>query len=176
MSEDEQRSDETVRRRGRPAGKRPSLSFRITPALRAQLEEAASKANRSLGEEIETRIEQSFWQDAIKAHEKEEFDRFSLDAYIKRLKVQCGGEEGFDFAMALGDHMKLVRLKHGVGLDVDLMTLPEEKRRELAADFVSVLPLRFGLWELADGESGQRAFDVLTGSGRVKINPPKAAG
>lgn len=175
MTEGDEGASDAPRRRGRPSGAKSTFSFRIAPALRAQLEESAAEANRTLSEEVETRLEQSFWAEAAKAHEKEEFDRFSADAYLKRVVAICGGEQGFDFALMLGDHMKLVRLKHRLAPDVDLMSLPEEQRLELARDFASALPGRFGLWNLAWGDSGQRSFDVLTGSGRVKINSPKTA-
>ncbi|MFG5121773.1 hypothetical protein [Methylorubrum sp. POS3] len=52
--------------------------------------------------------------------------------------------------------------------------LPEQQRLEVARDFVSVLRVRFGLWNLDEGEGSNRLFEVLTGSGRLKINPPKA--
>lgn len=174
MSGSDEISGDAPRRRGRPSGARSTFSFRFSPALRAQVEESAKAANRSLSEEIETRLEQSYWADAIKAQEKHEAERFSPDAYIRRIKISCGGDEGFDFAMALGDHMRLVRKKHGIDPETDITDLPEEQRLELAKDFASVLRVRFGLWNLEEGDGGNRLFEVLTGSGRLKINPPKA--
>ena len=175
MTESDEGAGDAPRRRGRPPGAKGSFTFRLASTLRAQIEASAAESGRTLSEEVETRLEQSFWADAAKAHEKEEFERFSADAYLKRIITICGGEQGFDFALALGDHMKLVRLKHRIAPDVDLLTLPEETRLELARDFASALPGRFGLWDLAWGDTGQRSFDVLTGSGRVKINLPKAS-
>lgn len=171
MSESEEGTDGAPRRRGRPAGAKGSFTFRIAPALRAQLETSAASAGRTLSEEVESRLEQSVWAEAIKAQEKEEAERFSPDAYIKRLKIMCGGEEGFDFAMALGDHMKLVRIKNKIDPEADILTLPEDKRYQLAKDFASALPSRFGLWDLE--VEGQNLFDVLVGSGRLKINSPQ---
>lgn len=174
MSADGSDEADAPRRRGRPPGKRGTFAFRVTSTLRAQLEAAAAQSGKSISEEIELRLEQSFWTEAIKANEKDEFERFSPDAYIRRMSIMCGGDEGLNFAMALGDHMKMVRKKHGIKPDVDIADLPEEQRLELAKDFASVLRVRFGLWNLEEGDGGNRLFEVLTGSGRLKINPPKA--
>ncbi len=60
---------EAVRRRGRPAlpkgaGKRHALGLRATAECRRALEEAAATSGRSISQEIEFRLEQSFHQDA----------------------------------------------------------------------------------------------------------------
>src|SRR5262245_36794559 len=60
---------EGVRRRGRPAlptgaGKRHALGLRATAECRKALEEAAATSGRSISQEIEFRLEQSFHQDA----------------------------------------------------------------------------------------------------------------
>lgn len=180
MTESDEGGEDGPRRRGRPTGAKGSFTFRLTSTLRSQIEVAASESGRTLSEEVETRLEQSFWIDEVKAQDraqqKYEAEHFSPEAYIKRLKINCGGEEGFAFAMALGDHMRLVRKKHGIEPGQDITDLPDAQRLEIAKDFASALPSRFGLWDLAFGDSGQRAFDVLTGSGALKINPPKAEG
>lgn len=170
MSESDDAPESAPRRRGRPPGAKGSFTFWMAATLRAQLEESAAAAGRTLSEEVQNRLEQSFWAEAIKVQEKEEIDRFSADAYLKRITSICGGEEGFQFALALGDHMRLVRLKNQIDPDMDIMTLPEEKRLQIAKDFAAVLPARFGLWDLE--ASGQSLFDVLVGSGRLKVNPP----
>lgn len=48
------------RRKGRPAGKRGTFTFRVTPELRARLEAAAAAVERPVSEEIERRLERSF--------------------------------------------------------------------------------------------------------------------
>src|SRR5262245_17786435 len=60
---------DAVRRRGRPAfpkgaGKRHALGLRVTAECRKALEEAAASSGRSISQEIEFRLEQSFHQDA----------------------------------------------------------------------------------------------------------------
>lgn len=60
--------DGTIIRRGRPPSgpyvdKRKTLSTRITSALRTRLDEAADETGRSLSQEIEFRLEQSFAND-----------------------------------------------------------------------------------------------------------------
>src|SRR5262245_32871740 len=59
---------EVVRRRGRPAlakgaGKRHALGLRVTAERRKALEEAATSSGRSISQEIESRLDQSFQQD-----------------------------------------------------------------------------------------------------------------
>lgn len=58
MSDGEQ--EVSPRKKGRPAGKRGTFSFRVTAALRGQLETAAAAAARPVSEEIERRLEVSF--------------------------------------------------------------------------------------------------------------------
>lgn len=57
MSDDEAPA---ARKRGRPAGKRGTFTFRVTAELRAKLEAAAAAAERPVSEEIEARLERSF--------------------------------------------------------------------------------------------------------------------
>ena len=58
-------------RRGRPPkggeGKRASFNTRIRDSLKQQLERAAAEAGRSLSEEIEFRLEQSFLEESTVA-------------------------------------------------------------------------------------------------------------
>ncbi len=50
------------RKRGRPAkGKRGTFAFRVTDSLRAKLVAEAAVSHRSVSEEIELRLEQSFF-------------------------------------------------------------------------------------------------------------------
>src|SRR3954453_3301821 len=49
-------------------GLRYPMSFRATADLRAKLEEAASKAGRSLTQELEHRLERSFVRDELMQH------------------------------------------------------------------------------------------------------------
>lgn len=56
-----------TKRRGRPStGKRGTFSFRVTSDLRAKLEAAARAAERPVSEEIELRLERSFWEDGLR--------------------------------------------------------------------------------------------------------------
>src|SRR5262245_23312551 len=57
-------------RRGRPLkaptpGQRVGMSLRITPETKARLEKAANRSGRSLSQEAELRIEQSFQKEAV---------------------------------------------------------------------------------------------------------------
>ena len=58
------------RRRGRPpkrpgASKRSHLTFRLTDALKARLSTASRQSNRSISEEIESRLERSFDRETV---------------------------------------------------------------------------------------------------------------
>ena len=44
-------------------GKRRPLNMRTTPALRAKIEQAAEESGRSLVQEVEYRLERSFWEE-----------------------------------------------------------------------------------------------------------------
>lgn len=52
--------DKPAPKRGRPAGKRGTFSFRVTASLRSKLEAAAEASARPVSEEIEHRLERSF--------------------------------------------------------------------------------------------------------------------
>jgi hypothetical protein len=59
----------TVKRSERE-GVLKAMSFRVTPALRAALEEASSQNGRSMTTELERRLEQSFeWERAFRSRE-----------------------------------------------------------------------------------------------------------
>ncbi len=56
------------KRKGRPPmGKRGTFTFRVTDRLRTMLEEAAAASHRSVSQEIEFRLEQSFSQQDMRA-------------------------------------------------------------------------------------------------------------
>jgi hypothetical protein len=59
-------AEETKRRPGRPSkGKRGTFTFRVTGFLRGHLEAAADASGRSVSEEIEHRLEQTYLLDRI---------------------------------------------------------------------------------------------------------------
>ena len=53
------------RKKGRPAGKRGTFSFRVTAELRAKLEAAAAASERPVSEEIERRLEDTFTAEVV---------------------------------------------------------------------------------------------------------------
>jgi predicted transcriptional regulator len=77
-------------------GERVSMSFRVTPEFKAKLDRAAKKSGRSLAQEIELRLEQTF-------HE----ERHLVDA----LEMVFGRQEG-GLMLAIGNLMKEVRLPY----------------------------------------------------------------
>lgn len=144
---EDQPSEDTPRRRGRPPGKRGTFSFRVTPVLRRQLEAAAAKSGRPISEEIESRLEQSFWADEIKAQEQKETDRFSAETYMKRIESMCGGREGLDFAVLIGNLVLRLRMKLKLQSDGNVLALSEEDRRSLMRETANGLPPLFSLWD-----------------------------
>jgi hypothetical protein len=63
---------ETPKRIGRPPkypgeGKRPTLTFRVRGKLHEQLQAAAAASERSISEEIEARLEESFRREELPA-------------------------------------------------------------------------------------------------------------
>lgn len=53
-----------TRKRGRPSiGKRVGLGLRITPEMKARIEAQCEIAGRSQSQEVEMRLERSFWLD-----------------------------------------------------------------------------------------------------------------
>jgi hypothetical protein len=64
------------KRAGRPSrelqpGERVPMSFRVTPELKAKMDAAAEESGRSVTQEIEFRLEQSFRDDRIEAQLEE---------------------------------------------------------------------------------------------------------
>ncbi len=64
--------DKPGRRGGRPArelipGERVPMSFRVRPELKSMMDTAASISGRSVTQEIEMRLEQSFCKDRIES-------------------------------------------------------------------------------------------------------------
>ncbi len=49
-----------------PAGKRHPLNMRTTKELRDKIERAARLSGRSLVQEVEYRLERSFWEDEVR--------------------------------------------------------------------------------------------------------------
>lgn len=49
-------------------GKRVPLSMRTTQELRDKMDEAAKSSGRSLAQEVEYRLERSFWEEERRAH------------------------------------------------------------------------------------------------------------
>ena len=77
------------------------MSFRATSELRAQLEDAASKAGHSLTREIERRLELSFqWErafkdiDAMRAEMKLKMDQITRD-YERTSQKRASSKSGF---------------------------------------------------------------------------------
>ena len=65
-------SEKLLRKAGRPSrelrpGERVPMSFRVRPELKLMMDEAASKSGRSVTQEIEMRLEQSFRDDRIES-------------------------------------------------------------------------------------------------------------
>ncbi len=56
-----------ARKTGKRVDRRKTMSTRITPETRAQLEEAAAQSGRSLAQEVETRLDQSFAEEKSQA-------------------------------------------------------------------------------------------------------------
>ena len=82
-------ANQTKRKRGRPkladgAGKRSSFNTRITPHLKERLEQEAAINGRSLSEEIEFRLEQSFM------FEQAKFSEFGGEENYKKFRTFAG--------------------------------------------------------------------------------------
>ena len=76
-----------MKRAAEREGKLNPMSFRATPELRAKLEAAASKAGRSLTQEVEHRLEQSFISDRLDRIE-ERLDQFE-DDFLRHLNIEA---------------------------------------------------------------------------------------
>ncbi len=126
----------TVVRRGRPprgpyANKRKTLSTRITSTLRTRLDEAADQADRSLSQEIELRLEQSFANDQAK------YDAF-------------GGKHIYALMRFLGSAVSLIETGTGRKWRDDRVTYHQVK--------VTIDKLLYGLGPASAGERDDRTL------------------
>ena len=126
----------TVVRRGRPprgpyANKRKTLSTRITSTLRTRLEEAAEESGRSLSQEIEFRLEQSFADDQAK-HEA------------------FGGKHVYALMRLLGSAVSLIETGTGRKWRDDLVTYHQVK--------ATIDKLLYGLGPASAGEHDDRTL------------------
>ena len=85
-----------TRRASEREGKLVHMSFRVNEDIRKRLENAASKSGRSLTQEVERRLEQSFvWEDAfgdvseLRAQVKEKLDQ-TLYASVREALREAG--------------------------------------------------------------------------------------
>ncbi len=163
-------SDLEPKRRGRPPkaeGERKAgnLTIRTYGPLRAQLEEAARQSGRSVSAEVEYRLEQSFWalnmkeryEKQFEEHLKGEMARNSPSEHLKRIEKMCGGYEGLDFAVLIGNLLRRAKMKLGLPPEGDVLDLPESDRRALMQEVLADLPALFSLWDEASGRSHPNA-------------------
>jgi hypothetical protein len=85
-------------RGGRPrksqiqAGEKTTISVRITPEVRKHLEKAIARNGRSLTQEVELRIERSFWEEYVSAHTTSIYRLIELDILRALRTVLAEGE------------------------------------------------------------------------------------
>lgn len=106
-------------------GKRFPLNLRTTQEIREQLEEAARMSGRSLAQEIETRVEQTFRRDA--AYGGPEGWRLSRSMAASFLNAAEGAEDWTSDSIAYARGVAAV-------LDTLLVTMPEDDNRDLAIE------------------------------------------
>jgi len=134
-------------RKGRPPGKRGTFSFRVTATLRTQLEVAAAKSERPVSEEIEYRLEKSFWKDEFDKQDEFERENYSAVAQLRRLESMCGGRENFEFSWFVGEQLKGIRMKLGIEAGMPINDVPVQDRRRMMEELIAALPLRFGVFD-----------------------------
>lgn len=126
--------DEPKRNKGgRPAkypgeGRRPSLSLRVRGGLYEKLQEAAEQSERTISEEMEARLLQSFEQASL----IEVASQAAADAAIKASKDiflhSFGNEDNFKFGQAMASALIYAKWAEGLaGVDYkDLKNLGEK--------------------------------------------------
>lgn len=111
--------------------KRPTLTFRVRGKMHEQLSKAAEEAERSLSEEIERRIEQSFQladiKDAIDSAVMSAWVR-ATDSAIERDIERSGGIDGWNVGKVLGLHFSKAKSEadKAIGGGVAWHTDPEK--------------------------------------------------
>ena len=82
--------------RGRPrkqqpqAGERVSIGLRVTPDMKAAIDQAVAASGRSQSQEVELRLERSFEEDALKAEVARL--RLAIDLLLDRLAALTTGQ------------------------------------------------------------------------------------
>ena len=120
---------------GRPSkdpagGKRPTITFRCRSTLQEKLQAAAHGADRSVSEEIERRIEQSFRaKEVAKAAAMKTVDAF---------EISFGNSKLMDISMSLTYALHQAIGRQNATIE-DLMKDPE-KREAIISDYAKSLP------------------------------------
>ncbi|MET3695406.1 hypothetical protein [Methylobacterium goesingense] len=140
------------KRIGRPLknpeqGKRLNVMFRLGEARKDQLMQAAEISGRSMSEEIEKRIEESFVISCIDNYLEWERENFSAQSELRRLEGMCGGRENFEFSWFIGEKLRGIRMKLGIKADTPINDVPEQDRRRMMEELITALPLRFGVFD-----------------------------
>ncbi len=88
-----------INRGGRPrlapvrAGQKTSLSVRISPVVRKEIEKASAKSGRSISQEAETRLERSFFEDVLHSESTTLFRLYQLQTFraVRTVLLAEGG-------------------------------------------------------------------------------------
>ena len=107
-------SAKTPNKGGRPpkdpsGGKRPTLTFRCRSALQEKLQASAAEADRSMSEEVERRLEQSFEAADLETTLSKVIQQRE-NAGIEKL---VGGKENLDLLIQLSHAIVLEHLRSG---------------------------------------------------------------
>jgi hypothetical protein len=155
-------------RRGRPAKepdevKSATLSIRLRPELRQTLDSAAFHSGRSISEEAETRLLESFADDEI----RERLGKFHqlLRAYLQTLARRLGVMAKFE----VKDHLEAVNIAFElIILAAFKGALPEERIKQFWLRDIAVLSRQGG-----EGAANIAidAFTTLTLAGLASVDP-----
>lgn len=95
--------DQGPKRRGRPAGKRGTFSFRVTADLRSRLEADAERSGRPVSEEIERRLEESYRLPEIISIVQKVAFKSATDTWFELQKNGVGGDLNFRVGYTFAD-------------------------------------------------------------------------
>jgi len=78
------------------AAKRAAFSVRVTQLMRDQLGEAAAAAGRSVAQEIELRLERSFWRETTWGNDHIERLLRAMVPVLQQIEDEAGGQPWTD--------------------------------------------------------------------------------
>ena len=154
-------AQEQPKRRGRPAiGKRGSFTFRVTQSLRTRLEEAARDRHRSVSEEVEHRLEESFRDDLAQKLASQSV-----------LETSFGSRKVAKVMEMIGVLSRVAQARTGTSADESAATLEVVRRgAELLLALNSALPAEH-LDDAAKADIEQQAREVAALTHRIYHEP-----